>query len=218
MKTLSHPHEHRSLWLLAGIVALGLPTAPASAQDGLKQTEAVVKKGEDTIKAITDGRQQLEKTLASYNSIIDGKAVDPKAAYKDLGGEVKDCDSKVADVQKRRDAMNLEADKLFASWKESLAGISSEDLKKRSEARMAQTRERLAKVGDAGQVARSEYETFIKSLKDQITYLGHDLNPSAIASLKGDAAKLNQQAQKMFQKIDTTTSAANSSIDELRKP
>jgi septal ring factor EnvC (AmiA/AmiB activator) len=151
------PARRSSTWPLATFLAFGVAAAAlATAQEGVKQTEAVIKKSEDAVKAITDGRQQLEKTLATYNSIIEGSATDWKAAYKDLNNEVKNCESKVTDITKRRDAMNAEADKLYKSWDESIATIATPDLKKRSETRLAQTRERLGQVGEAGQVDRNE--------------------------------------------------------------
>jgi hypothetical protein len=57
---------------------------------------------------------------------------------------------------------------------------------------------------------------FMKALQDQVTFLGHDLNPSAVASLKPEADKLNAQATELFAAIDKTTAAANSNISRLR--
>ena len=48
------------------------------------------------------------------------------------------------------------------------------------------------------------------------TYLGHDLNPSGISSLKPDADKLDVQAKGLFGKIDAGTKKANEYIDSLR--
>lgn len=212
-----HPRPSATHGLLVA-ATLGLAIATASAQDGVKQTEALVKKGESTIRSITDARTQLDKTLGTYNSIIEGKATDTKAAYKDLEKQVKDCEAKSEEVKKQKEAMDVEADKLYAGWTAGLADISSPDLKKRSEDRLAQTRDRMAKIGAAGLQARGAYDEFLSGLKDQIKYLGHDLNPSAIASLKGDAAKLNTKAKTMFEKLDGTVASANSSLDALRQP
>ena len=71
------------------------------------------------MKAMTEAKQQLEKTLASYNTIVDGKAGNPKASYKDLGKAVKDTEDQVAAVTKRKEEMDAEAGTLFASWKAS---------------------------------------------------------------------------------------------------
>src|SRR4029453_6666611 len=189
----------------------------ASAQEGINQTETLIKKGEQTMKAVTEARQQLEKTLANYNTIVDGKAVDPKDSYKDLGKAVKESEDRVADVTKQREEMDAEAGKLFASWKASMDAIGSPELKKKSQARLETTQASYGKIATAGKDAKSEYDAFLGGLKDQITFLGHDLNPAALASLKPDAAKLNDRAQKMFAKIDGVSAAANASIDGMRQ-
>jgi hypothetical protein len=189
----------------------------ASAQEGINQTETLIKKGEQTIKAVTEARQQLEKTLASYNALVDGKAADPKASYKDLGKAVKDSQDRVAEVTRRKEEMDVEGTKLFASWKTSVDGIGSPDLKKKSQERLEAAQVGYGKIATAGKEARSEYDTFLGGLKDQITFLGNDLNPSALASLKPDAAKLNDRATKMFEKIDGASATASASIDAMRQ-
>jgi chromosome segregation ATPase len=207
-----------TLPLLAAVVAFGLPAGLARAQEGIKQTEAVVKKGEDTIKSITEARAQLEKTLTTYNSIIDGKAPDSKAAYKDLQKAVKDCEAKSADVKQKKEQMDAEADKLYTSWSSSLTSIGSSELRQKSEARLNQTKDRMGKIAAAGMDARATYDSFLGNLKDQVTFLGNDLTPGGVTALKSDAAKLNDRAKEMFGKIDGTLATANSSLNALRQP
>jgi septal ring factor EnvC (AmiA/AmiB activator) len=189
----------------------------ATAQEGVNQTESLIKKGEQTVKAVSEARLQLEKTLANYNTIVDGKAADPKASYKDLGKAVKDTEDRVAAVSKRKDEMDAEAGTLFASWKASTDAISNPDLKKKSQDRLDATQARYGKIATAGKDARGEYDAFLTGLKDQITFLGHDLNPAAMTSLKPEAAKLNDKAKAMFVKIDAAAAAANASIDGMRQ-
>ncbi len=64
--------------------------------------------------------------------------------------------------------------------------------------------------------ARGAYEPFVKSLKDQWTYLGHDLNASGLTSLKPDADKLNAQSVDLFKKIDGGMKKANDYIASLK--
>jgi chromosome segregation ATPase len=198
-----------STMLLAGSLA--------GAQEGVNQTEDLIKKGEQTVKAMADAKQQLEKTLATYNAIVDGQAADPKESYKDLGKAVKDSEDRVADVTRRREEMDAEGGKLFASWQTSVETISTPELKKKSQERLEATQARYGKIATAGKDARSEYDAFLGGLKEQITFLGHDLNPTAVASLKPEAAKLNDRAKQMFVKIDTASAAANASIDGMRQ-
>jgi hypothetical protein len=98
--------------------------------------------------------------------------------------------------------MNAEADRVFTSWKPSAAAITDPALRKRSEERLADSQARFQKIAAAGKDTRQTFDTLMKELLDQSTYLGNDLNASGIASLKPDAAKFNTRAKSLFGKID----------------
>ena len=59
------------------------------------------------------------------------------------------------------------------------------------------------------------YAPIMKTLQDQVTYLGHDLNAGAANSLKADADKLNGQAKDLFAAIDKVTETASANIAKL---
>lgn len=61
---------------------------------------------------------------------------------------------------------------------------------------------RYQKIAAAGKDTRQTFDEIMTDLKNQSTYLGNDLNASAITSLKPDAAKFNARAKSLFGKID----------------
>ena len=187
------------LGLAVGLVAL---SATAAVAQGPEQTAKLTKTVESTVKSIDATRLQLEKTVAGYNSIMDQTAKDTKDAYKGLGKDITESEKKVADARLKVDEMNAEADRLFTSWKESTAAITDPALRKRSEERLADAQVRFQKIAVAGQDTRHTFDTLMTDLKNQSTYLGNDLNASAIASLKPDAVKFNTRANGLFGKID----------------
>ena len=199
-------NKTRTCLVLALVTAAAvLRATPAAAQAGPEQTTKFLKSIDGTVKAIGESRAQLEKTVATYNSITGMTAKDLKDAYKDLGKDVAESEKKVADGRPKVDAMNTEAEGYFAAWKASAAAISDPALRKRSEDRLADARARYDKIAVAGKDTRLSYDTLMKDVKDQYTFLGHDLNPSAITSLKPDAAKFNTRATTVFTKTDGVT-------------
>ncbi len=192
--------------VLALVAAVAvLRAAPAAAQAGPDQTAKFLKTVEGTAKAIEESRAQLQKTVATYNSITDSTAKDVKSAYKDLGKDIAESEKKVADSRPKIDEMNTAAATYFAAWKESAAAISDPGLRKRSEERLADGQARFEKIAVAGKDARQSFDALMTDVKDQSTFLGHDLNASAIASLKPDAAKFNARANALFAKTDGVT-------------
>ena len=188
------------LALAAGLISLIAP--PAFSQAGPEQTQKLVKTVEGTVKSIGETRQQLEKTVAGYNSIMEQTAKDTKDAYKGLGKDISDSEKKVGETRLKVDEMNAEAARHFAAWKENAAAITDPDLRKRSEQRLADAQARFQKIETAGKDARQSFDGLMSDLKNQSTFLGTDLNAGAITSLKPDAAKLNTRAKTVFEKID----------------
>ena len=203
--------------ILSGLAIIAGATMGLGAQDeaGVKQVQQLIKKAQATVESIDSAKLQLQKTVDSYNALLAPDVKDRRDAYKQLQKEMANSEKKRADVSTRSGEMRTESDKLFKGWQDSLASIQSPDLKKRSEDRLKKTQDRFAEIREAGQHASSLYEPFMKTLKDQVAYLGHDLNPGAVASLKPDADKLNAQAKDLYAAIDKVTSGATANIAKL---
>ncbi len=184
--------------------------------EGLKQTDKLIEKAETTVKSAVSAREEIQKTLDSYNAMFKSADTDVRDAYKGVEKGIEQTEKKREEVKKHVDEMKAEGDAYFASWKQSLQQIQDPSLRKKSEDRMGETRKHfdgvLASVSDA----RGAYEPFVKSLKDQWTYLGHDLNAAGLTSLKPDADKLNAQSVDLFKKIDGSMKKANDYIASLK--
>ena len=189
----------------------------ASAQDtGVKQVEALTKKSGSMVQAIAETKVQLQKTMEVYNSLLAEEAKDRKSLYKKLQSEMESTEKRRSAIAMRADEARTEADILFKSWADSATAISDPTLRKKSEERLTKTKTSYSQIGAAGREAAEAYGPVMKALQDQVTFLGHDLNPSAVASLKPNAAKLNDEVAALYKKIDATITTANTSIGSLR--
>jgi len=202
--------------LVAGSIALGAAAFAVAQDEGVKQVEQLVKKANATVSAIGEAKLQLSKTFEVYNSLLSDTATDRKDLYKKLQKEMENTEKKRAEIATRKGEMDTEAETLFKSWGDSASAITDPALRKRSEERLAETKTHYAEIAKAGSRAAELYAPVMKSLGDQVTYLGHDLNPGAVASLKPNAAKLNTQAKELDQRIDETMATANKTIGTLR--
>jgi hypothetical protein len=191
-------------------------TVHAQSDEGVKQVERLVKASRSTVKAIDDTKQQLMKTMDVYNALMADDAKDRKKLYKNLQKEMDSVEKRRTKIGEEAANMRREADTLFKQWAESTAAIGNADLRQRSEERLNATKASYADIEAVGQKAESLYGPFMKDLQDQVTYLGHDLNPSAVASLKPEAAKLNEKANTLLRSIDDTIATANQKVDALR--
>jgi ATP-dependent exoDNAse (exonuclease V) beta subunit len=202
--------------LAAAAIVLSFAVAASSQDEGVKKIELLAKKSGATVEAIANTKVQLMKTMDVYNALMADGATDRKGLYKKLQSEMAATEKRRSEITLRADEMKAEADTLFKSWADSAAAISDADLRKASDERLAKTKQGFAEIGTVGQKATELYGPVMKALQDQVTYLGHDLNPSAVASLKPSAAKLNDQSKELVKRIDDTITTANTAIGALR--
>src|SRR5512143_3594814 len=202
--------------LAAAAIVLSFAVAGRAQDQGVKQVEQVTKKAGALVEAIANTKVQLMKTMDVYNGLMADGATDRKGAYKKLQSETEATEKRRSEIGLKADEMKAEADTLYKSWSDAAAAITDAGLRKQTEDRLAKTKASIAQIGTAGQKASEIYAPVMKSLQDQVTYLGHDLNPSAVASLKPNAVKLNDQTQELVKRIDDTISTANTAISALR--
>ncbi|HEY5906781.1 MAG TPA: DUF2959 family protein [Vicinamibacteria bacterium] len=212
---MKHAAFVRVALTIANIVAVA-GVARAQQDQGVKQVEALVKASGNTVQAISQTKTQLMKTMDVYNALMADVAADRKKLYKDLQKEMDNTEKRRAEITTRGGAMTIEAETLFKGWETSAAAIESASLRKKSEERLRQTKAAYAEIGSVGQKAAQLYQPVMKTLADQVKYLGHDLNPEGVASLKPDAEKLNQEVQRLGKAIDDTIATTNTKIDAIR--
>ena len=206
------------LWRGTAVLAVLALASFAGAQgdEGVKQVERLIKASGNTVKAIGDTKVQLMKTMEVYNSLFAEDAKNHKKIYNQIQKEMENTNKRRAKITEESAKMDQEATTLFKEWADAAAAIENPDLRKRSDERLSATRAKYEEIGTVGQKASDMYGPFMKALQDQITYLSTDLNPSSIASLKPDAAKLNDRANALVKSIDDTIYTANTNIGELR--
>ena len=212
---MNQPHSLARTISGIALIIFGTTAVGFAQNEGVKQVEQLIKKANAGVESITDTKVQLQKTMEAYNAVLAPEVKDRRDAYEKLQKEVTESEKKRAVVSTRNGELNVEAGKLFKDWEGSTAAIQDPALRQRSQERLAQAKKRYSEIQANGQGAAKLYTPFMKALQDQVTYLGHDLNPGAVASLKPEADKLNVQAKELYSAIDKTTAAATSNISQL---
>jgi hypothetical protein len=210
---------NRQFSALLVMVAL-LITVPGVVQaqqsPGFKETDKLISRAQSTISQIRSTKLQTEATLDGYNAIIDGKVPDNRKAYKSLVKDIQKCENQADKVGNRVVAMQEAASTYFGNWEASSAAITSDHLRAKGEARLKETQANYDEILKAAQKAGDEFKPFITNLHDQVTFLGHDLNPSAIADLKDEAEALNSKGSKVFSAVDDTIEVATKYTNSLK--
>ena len=202
--------------VLAMPILMTAQTAERSRTQGLKETDRFVKAGESTSQSITTGKMQVQKTLDAYNSLVTQPSKDMKGDYKKLLKSSDAMNGKVAEAQQKIEAMQKSGDTYFSGRAETIKGIVDPALKAQAQDRLTANQREFAEVLSSLRDAGGALEPFRKQLADQITFLGSDLTPSAMTSLKPQADKLNAQGAEVFSKTDQALAKGTAYFQGLR--
>lgn len=203
-------------WIAAPLVAADLGQMVSGEPPGVHQTEKLAKKAEAMIEEVEKAQQQVRQTLTSYDALLFGNATDLRKPYRALDSEIERCDKRREAVRRRADAARAESTDYFRAWAGSLPLIESADLRARSEVRLRDSKARFDGIIAAGTNAAAAYQPFIGRLRDQWNYLGHDLNPSGLESLRPDARKLADEGQTLLAQIDESLRQAREYVASIR--
>jgi hypothetical protein len=202
--------------MVAWMSFVALPSAQRSETEGIKETENFVNAGESTSSAVSKARAQIGKTLDAYNALVTQPSTDMKSDYKKLMAAAKDTDQKVDDARERVTKMETAGGTYFAGRAATIKDIQNEGLRKQAQQRLSQNQSdyaaMMASLKDAGQ----SLQTLRTDLDNQITYLGSDLTPSAMTSLKPQAQKLNERGAQVLAKTDQAIATADKYFNSMR--
>lgn len=216
---------HTSLTRLAPAIVIGMlampvvmagQTAERSRTEGLKETDRFVKAGESTSQSITNAKMQVQKTLDAYNTLVTQPSTDMKGDYKKLLKSSDSISNKVAEARQKIEAMQKTGDTYFSGRADTIKNITDPALQSQAQQRLATNQQEFAGILQSLRDAGEALEPFRKQVADQITFLGSDLTPSAMTSLKPQAKKLNAQGAELFAKTDQALANADSYFTRLR--
>jgi Protein of unknown function (DUF2959) len=211
-------HVSRSLaiaCLLMPIIAAG-QTPDRSRTEGLKETDRFIKTGGSTSASVATAKLEVQKTLTAYNTLVTQPSKNMKSDYKKLLKSMDSMNKKVTEATTKIAAMQNASDTYFQGRGETIKNIQDKALQTQAQQRLQQSQKEFAGVLVSLREAGDALEPFRKQLTDQIHFLGSDLNPSATASLKPQAEKLNTDGGTVFSKADQAIVKANDYFNGLK--
>jgi hypothetical protein len=202
--------------LLTPLIASAPQAQERSRTEGLRETDRFIRAGEQTTAAVGTAKTEVERTLAAYNTLISNPSTDMRRDYRNLMRSVDQMNRRVGEARTRIGSMQAAADVYYKGRGLTVKGIVDPQLQGQAQQRMEQSQKDFAAVLTALREAGDALEPVRKQLADQITFLGSDLNPSATASLKPQAEKLNANAKEVFARTDAAIARANAFFNGLR--
>ena len=95
--------------------------------------------------------------------------------------------------------------------------MATPELKARGQERIGSTRKEYEAILASLREVAGTLDPFLKNLSDQINFLGSDLRPEAIESLKPNAEKLNNTGKTLLDQTGATVAKSNAFFAPLKQ-
>jgi hypothetical protein len=173
------------------------------------------------VKSARDAQEEAKKDIRSaldqFGKVVAYQGGDLEAAYKKLNNELQNSEDSAETVRKRIRDVESVADALFSEWETELGQYSSADLRRKSEAKLTQTKTRYKDMLGAMNRAEQRIDPVLRPLRDQVLYLKHNLNARALAAIKGELVKVDVQVDRLVRDMNRSIAEADKFIQAMEK-
>jgi len=173
------------------------------------------------VKSARDAQEEAKKDIQSaldqFGKVVPYQGGDLEATYKNLNSELQSSEDGAGTVRKRIRDVESVADALFSEWETELSQYSSADLRRKSEAKLTQTKTRYKDMLGAMNQAEQRIDPVLRPLHDQVLYLKHNLNARAPTVMKGELVKVDAQVDRLVREMNRSIAEDDKFIQSMEK-
>lgn len=184
---------------------------------GIPKRDIMIDRVEEARDAQQEGQEQFESALAQFQAVIKVEGGDLEKAYKKLNNEYEDSLDSAEDIRDRIDSVESVAEALFDEWEDELDRYTSDALRRDSERKLKSTRRQYSHLIGLMRDSEERLDPVLKAMEDQVLFLKHNLNTQAIASLRQEAVRIDNDVEQLITALKQSIAEANSFIQTMRE-
>ncbi|MGE3174260.1 MAG: DUF2959 family protein [Planctomycetota bacterium] len=143
---------------------------------------------------------------------------DPVPAYEQLMQAIGRSEGQADVLAEAVASMHAASQPVFQNWAQDLEAIQDPALRQRGAARLQAARERYRSIVDAIEPAVARNRSLNQRLRDHALFLGHDLNPAALADVRPGVQAAQQDGTALLASFDQALAAARSYLEVSSLP
>ncbi|MEO6437120.1 MAG: DUF2959 domain-containing protein [Tepidisphaeraceae bacterium] len=183
---------------------------------GYEKRDILVGEVEDAKKGQEKAKEQFKTTMQKFQELTNYQGGELESKYKKLSSEYDRCKSRADAVTKHVADVDETANDLFREWKTELTKYDNAELRSKSAQQLADSQARYGDLIAAMRKSESKMQPVLKAFNDQVLFLKHNLNASAIASLKTTATQIDSDVQALIKDMEASINEANEFISQMK--
>jgi hypothetical protein len=184
---------------------------------GYHKRDIMVDRVEAAQESQKDAQQELTSALEALSAFTQFDGGELESAYERINDQYQQSEAAAADVHERIAAIEDVADALFEEWQGELALYTSSKLRRASEQKLNTTKASYQTMLKAMKRAEQKMTPVLNTLRDNTLYLKHNLNASAVGSLQGEFATLEQDIRTAITQMNAAIKESDQFLAHLKQ-
>lgn len=159
-----------------------------------------------------DAAEQFQDALTEFKAVVGLEESDLERQYKKLNAAHKRSQAAADDINKRVDRVVSASNRLLDEWRAELNDYNDPTLRRIAETQFDQTREHATRLIASMRQTEERMQPVLASFQDQVLYLKHNLNLSAIAALEGEASTIESNVDVLIADMNRSIAEADAFI------
>lgn len=183
---------------------------------GIHKRDILVSNVKDARDAQKDAQEQFKDALERFGSVVQIEETGLKKAYDRLSDEYEDSKDAAEDVSDEIDDVQEVAGDLFAEWEKEIEEYTDANLKRASQDQLRNTQTRYKDMLATMEAAEQSMQPVLKTFRNNVLFLKHNLNAQAVGSLKGTFNNLESDIDRLIEQMNRSIERSNQFIAEMQ--
>lgn len=184
---------------------------------GIYKRDILVDRVEDARDAQSEAQEQFKSALEQFGAVVQIENTDLKKAYDKLNAEYEDSEKAANKVSERINKVESVADDLFEEWEDELKLYKSADLRRSSQRKLQKTKTRYREMLASMHRAEKSMAPVLRTFRDNVLFLKHNLNAQAIGSLRSEFSTLKGEIDGLIKNMNEAIKTSNKFIADIKQ-
>ena len=184
---------------------------------GIHKRDILIDRVEYARDAQSEAQEQFKTALEQFGAVIHIEDSNLKDAYEKLNEEYEESEKAAKKVSERIDKVESVANDLFDEWEDELELYKSVDLRNASRRKLRHTKARYREMLASMHRAEKSMTPVLRSFRDNVLFLKHNLNAQAIGSLRSEFSTLKGEISGLIKNMNEAIETSNKFIDDIKQ-
>jgi len=182
---------------------------------GFEKRELLTRAVENVLKDQQKAQVEFKDALTQFKELYAFDGGDLERQYNKFKDSYEDAKLQAETLHKRITNMEKIAKSMFAEWSKEIKQYQNVEYAQKSKEQLKQTKARYAQLSKSVKASEATMRPVLAQLNDNMLYLKHNLNSSAVGSLKEETSNIQLQIEELIKRMNISIAQADAFIKSM---